>query len=111
MSMDLKKTNLEVAVGVMQGSIDGIQATLTEIKKSITDLRIEITTRYVTNDQLQLEIKRLVEGRELELKNLRDSFEPTKKTVDDLVGQILRWVLMAGLGAFVALLATGKLVI
>ena len=91
MNMEQQEINLKVMVGIMQGSIDSIQATLLEIKKSIYDLRSEITCNYVSNVQLQLE-----------LKNIRESYEPTKKTVNDVVSQVLKYVIGAGLGFLVA---------
>ena len=91
MNMEQQEINLKVMVGIMQGSIDSIQATLLEIKKSIYDLRSEITCNYVSNAQLQLE-----------LKNIRESYEPTKKTVNDVVSQVLKYVIGAGLGFLVA---------
>ena len=97
-----KKENLEVMVGVMQGSIDAIQSSLGEIKKAISDLRIDIVSNYVTKNELRLEIKGLLDSRELELKNIRDSFEPTKKRVDDVISQIMKYVVGIGLGILVA---------
>ena len=91
MNMEQQEINLKVMVGIMQGSIDSIQSTLLEIKKSIYDLRSEITCNYVSNAQLQLE-----------LKNIRESYEPTKKTVNDVVSQVLKYVIGAGLGFLVA---------
>lgn len=91
MNTESTDTNLKVMVGVMQGSINGIQSSLAEIKKSISDLRSEITCNYVTDAQLQLE-----------LKNIRESFEPTKRTVNDIVSQVIKYVIGAGLGFFLA---------
>lgn len=93
MSID-KKDNLEMWVGIMQGSIDAIQLSLAEIKKAISDLRVDITSNYVTNNQLQLE-----------LKNVRDSFEPVKQTVNSVVSQILKYTVGAMVGAGGILLA------
>lgn len=93
MSID-KKDNLEMWVGIMQGSIDAIQLSLAEIKKAISDLRVDIASNYVTNNQLQLE-----------LKNIRDSFEPVKQTVNSVVSQILKYTVGAMVGAGGILLA------
>jgi hypothetical protein len=89
-------------VGTMQGSIDGIEKSLTEIKKAITDLRVDISSNYVTNSQLQVELRGMRESRALELQNIRDNFEPTKKTVENVVNQVLKYVVGAGLGFLVA---------
>ena len=93
MSID-KKDNLEMWVGIMQGSIDAIQLSLAEIKKAISDLRVDIASNYVTNSQLQLE-----------LKNIRDAFEPVKQTVNSVVSQILKYTVGAMVGAGGILLA------
>lgn len=95
MNTEKNKQSLEIMVGVMQGSIDSIQITLAEIKKAISDLRVDIASNYVTNTQLQLE-----------LKNIRESFEPTKKTVNDVLSQVLKYVVGFGLG----IIATSKII-
>jgi len=102
MNTEQKNTNIEVLVGIMQGSIDGIEKSLTEIKKAITDLRVDISSNYVTNNQLQVELRGMRESRALELQNIRDNFEPTKKTVENVVNQVLKYVIGAGLGFLVA---------